>query len=94
MTISDDLKAHPEKHGCPYKIGQEFKKQNGAVYKVEQIDAATAHAVSKIGGNIIATVAVEIQAAAIIGAENLQSLNGLTPEERRVVAGGVVHRLK
>lgn len=28
------------------------------------------------------------------GAENLQSLNGLTPEERRVVAGGVVHRLK
>lgn len=62
--------------------------------KSGQIDAATAQAVSKIGGNIIATVAVEIQAAAIIGAKNLQSLNGLTPEERRVVAGGVVHRLK
>ena len=59
-----------------------------------QIDAATAQAVSKIGGNIIATVAVEIQAAAIIGAENLQSLNGLTPEEYRATTGGVVHRLK
>ena len=33
--------------------------------KVGEIDAATAQAVSKIGGNIIATVAVEIQAAAI-----------------------------
>ena len=32
--------------------------------KTGQIDAATAQAVSKIGGNIIATVAVEIQAAA------------------------------
>lgn len=62
--------------------------------KSGQIDAATAQAVSKIGGNIIATVAVEIQAAAIIGAENLQSLNGLTPEERRATAGGIVHRLK
>ena len=62
--------------------------------KTGQIDAATAQAVSKIGGNIIATVAVEIQAAAIIGAENLQSLNGLTPEEHRASTGGVVHRLK
>ena len=62
--------------------------------KSGQIDAATAQAVSKIGGNIIATVAVEIQAATIIGAENLQSLNGLTPEERRATAGGIVHRLK
>ena len=45
-------------------------------------------------GYIIATVAVEIQAAAIIGAENLQSLNGLTPEEHRAATGGVVHKLK
>ncbi len=62
--------------------------------KTGQIDAATAQAVSKIGGNIIATVAVEIQAAAVIGAGNLQSLNGLTPEEHRTATGGVVHRLK
>ncbi len=62
--------------------------------KTGQIDAATAQAVSKIGGNIIATVAVEIQAASILGAENLQSLNRLTPEEHRAATGGVVHRLK
>ena len=62
--------------------------------KAGEIDAATAQAVSKIGGNIIATVAVEIQAAALIGAENLQSLNGLTSEEYRTATGGVVHRLK
>ena len=62
--------------------------------KAGEIDAATAQAVSKIGGNIIATVAVEIQAAAIIGAESLQSLNGITPEEYRTATGGVVHRLK
>ena len=62
--------------------------------KAGEIDAATAQAVSKIGGNIIATVAVEIQAASIIGAENLQSLNGLAPEEHRAATGGVVHRLK
>ena len=28
------------------------------------------------------------------GAEGLQSLNGLTPEEYRTATGGVVHRLK
>lgn len=39
--ILDDLKAHPEKHGCPYRIGQEFKTQDGAVYKVEQINVIT-----------------------------------------------------
>lgn len=39
--ILDDLKAHPEKHGCPYRIGQEFKTQDGAVYKVEQINVLT-----------------------------------------------------
>ena len=32
--------------------------------------------------------------AALIGTENLQSLNGLTPEEYRAATGGVVHRLK
>ena len=41
MTISDDLKDNPEKHGCPYKIGQEFKTQDGAVYKVEAINVLT-----------------------------------------------------
>ena len=39
--ILDDLKAHPEKHGCPYKIGQEFKTQDGAIYKVEAINVLT-----------------------------------------------------
>lgn len=39
--ILDDLKAHPERHGCPYFIGQEFKTQDGAVYKVEQINVIT-----------------------------------------------------
>lgn len=39
--ILDDLKAHPEKHGCPYRIGQEFKTQDGAVYKVEKINVLT-----------------------------------------------------
>lgn len=39
--ILDDLEAHPEKHGCPYRIGQEFKTQDGAVYKVEQINVIT-----------------------------------------------------
>ena len=36
-----DLRTNPEKHGCPYKIGQEFKTQDGAVYKVEQINVLT-----------------------------------------------------
>nr|DAJ27205.1 MAG TPA: hypothetical protein [Caudoviricetes sp.] len=39
--LLDDLKDNPEKHGCPYKIGQEFKTQDGAVYKVEQINVFT-----------------------------------------------------
>lgn len=39
--LLDDLKAHPEKHGCPYRIGQEFKTQDGAVYKVEAINVLT-----------------------------------------------------
>lgn len=39
--LLDDLKARPERHGCPYFIGQEFKTQDGAVYKVEQINVIT-----------------------------------------------------
>ena len=56
-----------------------------------QIDAATAQAVSKISGNIIATVAVEIQAASIIGSDRIDSINGVNARE---LAGGVVHRLE
>lgn len=36
--ILDDLKARPERHGCPYFIGQVFKTQDGIAYKVEQIN--------------------------------------------------------
>ena len=36
-----DLRVNPEKHGCPYRIGPEFKTQDGAVYKVEQINVIT-----------------------------------------------------
>lgn len=39
--LLDDLKARPERHGCPYFIGQEFKTQDGAVYKVEAINVLT-----------------------------------------------------
>ena len=39
--ILDDLKAHPEKHGCPYFIGQVFKTQDSTAYKVEQINILT-----------------------------------------------------
>nr|DAP13849.1 MAG TPA: RapA N-terminal Tudor like domain [Bacteriophage sp.] len=39
--LLDDLKAHPEKHGCPYHMGQEFKTRDGAVYKVEAINVLT-----------------------------------------------------
>lgn len=39
--LLDDLKENPEKHGCPYRIGQEFKTQDGAVYKVEAINVLT-----------------------------------------------------
>ena len=59
--------------------------------KTGQIDAATAQAVSKISGNIIATVAVEIQAASIIGSDRIDSINGVTARE---LVGGVVHRLE
>ena len=59
--------------------------------KTGQIDAATAQAVSKIGGNIIATVAVEIQAASIIGTDRIDSINGVSARE---LTGGVVHRLE
>ena len=40
-ALLDDLKDNPEKHGCPYKIGQEFKTQDGAIYKVEAINVLT-----------------------------------------------------
>lgn len=56
-----------------------------------QIDAATAQAVSKISGNIIVIVAVEIQAASIIGSDRIDSINGVSARE---LAGGVVHRLE
>ena len=59
--------------------------------KTGQIDAATAQAVSKIGGNIIATVAVEIQAASIIGTDRIDSINGVSARE---LTGGDVHRLE
>lgn len=59
--------------------------------KAGEIDAATAQAVSKISSNIIASVAIEIQAAHIIGTEHISSLNGA---DTRSLAGGVVHRLK
>ena len=39
--LLDDLKENPEKHGFPYKIGQEFTTQDGSVYKVEQINVLT-----------------------------------------------------
>lgn len=39
--LLDDLKENPEKHGCPYKIGQEFKTQDGRVYKVKAINVLT-----------------------------------------------------
>lgn len=39
--ILDDLKARPERYGCPYFIGQVFKTQGGTFYKVEQIDILT-----------------------------------------------------
>ena len=39
--LLDDLKAQPEKHGCPYRIGQEFEAQDGTIYKVEEINVLT-----------------------------------------------------
>ena len=56
-----------------------------------QLDAATAQAVSQISGTSIATVAVEIQAASIIGSDKIDRINGVTARE---LAGGVVHRLE
>ena len=40
-NILDDLKARPERHGCPYFIGQVFKTQGGTYYKVKQINVFT-----------------------------------------------------
>ena len=59
--------------------------------KAGKIDASTAQAVSKISGNIISSVAIEIQAASIIGSDKIDSLNGVAA---RKLAGGVVHRLE
>nr|DAY12563.1 MAG TPA: RapA N-terminal Tudor like domain [Caudoviricetes sp.] len=39
--LLNELEENPEKYGCPYKIGQEFKMQDGAVYKVERINVLT-----------------------------------------------------
>lgn len=39
--ILDDLKARPERHGCPYFIGQVFETQDGTAYKVEKINVLT-----------------------------------------------------
>lgn len=39
--ILSELKANPEKHGCPYRIGQEIKEKDGKVYKVEKIEVLT-----------------------------------------------------
>lgn len=39
--ILDDLKARPERHGCPYFVGQVFITQDGTAYKVEQINVLT-----------------------------------------------------
>ena len=59
--------------------------------KAGKIDASTAQAVSKISGNIISSVAIEIQAASIIGSDKIGSLNGVAARE---LTGGVVHRLE
>lgn len=59
--------------------------------KEGEIDAATAQAVSKISSNIIASVAVEIQAAHALGSDKVGSLNGVNT---RQLAGGVIHRLE
>lgn len=59
-----------------------------------KIDANTAQAVSKISGNIISTVSLEIQVAEIFGTDRVRSINGHTAEQRRELDGGIVHRLK
>ncbi len=55
------------------------------------IDNETANAVSKISSNIISTVAIEIQAANVIGSDKISSLNGVPTRE---LAGGIIHKLK
>lgn len=59
--------------------------------KAGKIDASTAQAVSKISGNIISSVAIEIQAANVIGSDKISSLNGVPTRE---LAGGIIHKLK
>lgn len=55
------------------------------------VNIETANAVSKISSNIISSVAVEIQAAELLGTDRVESINGQNP---RQISGGVVHRLK
>ena len=63
-----------------------------------KMDTDRAHAISKISGDIIKTVAVEIQAAQVIGLNNMSSLNGVPVDElqnqKRKIQGGVVHKIK
>lgn len=62
--------------------------------KSGKVSPDAAHAASKISENIIKTVIVEIQAAELLGADRIASLNGHTADDRRALKGGVVHRLK
>lgn len=66
-----------------------FETLNGL--KDGSVTVETANAISKISSNIISTVAVEIQAAEILGTDKIESING---QSQRTVNGGVVHRLK
>lgn len=58
-----------------------------------KIDAQSAHAISKLSENIIKTVVVELQAAELLGVNKVASLNGESPEQRRIEQGGVVHKI-
>lgn len=59
-----------------------------------KVSPDAAHAASKISENIIKTVVVEIQAAELLGADKISSLNGQSQDDIRALRGGVVHRLK
>ncbi|MCP2041902.1 hypothetical protein L1281_002520 [Neisseria sp. HSC-16F19] len=59
-----------------------------------KVSPDAAHAASKISENIIKTVVVEIQAAELLGADKISSINGQTSDERRALKGGVVHRIE
>lgn len=59
-----------------------------------KVTVENAHVISKLSDNIIKTVIVEIQAAELLGADKIQSLNGHTKDERRQIQGGITHRLK